>query len=195
MKRTIYSGLLSIGAVVTLSFTWVLGHDDKPQAQPGQTESQPAPDRAASRPQGEAMKADPAAAFAALIASVMSSKDAIEVELPQSPDLMQFVTKTPKGRYLVKQLTLTKGDEVRAVSIALHSPDDIFLIRGKEVANAFEGMYYVVDRSGWLRGAAFQEGKTVTEVPMGDVWQAYEGEKAFWVWLAGQMGGPAKAGR
>ncbi|HEY3305698.1 MAG TPA: hypothetical protein VGL70_19405 [Candidatus Binatia bacterium] len=197
--RQIYSALLSLG-VLTLSFTIVLGHDDTPQSKQGQKESRPdAPDTAASSSQGTSMKSDPAAAFAILVDSVMRGKNAVEVELadlPRYPDLFQFLTKPPNGRYVVKQLILTKDDEVRALSVALHPPHDIFLTRGKEVgAAAFEGMYYVVDRTGWLQGAAVREGKTITEVPMGDVWQGYEREKAFWIWLAEQIAGSSKAGR
>jgi hypothetical protein len=166
ITRRFHSVLLTI-AVVLSSATFALGEESSSEPHP-------------AAPKGTA-------AFAMLVVNVMSSKDVMEVELPLSPDLDLFLTRPANGRYVVKQLTVTKGDEVRGLSVALHAPDDIFLMRGKEVAGAFEGMYYVVDRTGWLRSAAFQEGKTITQVPIGDVWQAYETEKAFWIWMAGQI--------
>jgi hypothetical protein len=197
--RQIYSGLFSL-VVLTLSFAIVFAHDDKPQSKPDLKEPPPAaPDTAASSPQSPSMKSDPATVFAMLVDNLMRGKDAVEVELadlPQSADLFQFLTRPPNGRYVVKQLILTKDDEVRTLSVALHPPHDIFFIRGKEVgAAAFEGLYYVVDRTGWLRGAAFREGRTLTEVPLGDVWQGYEREKAFWTWLAEQIATSSKTGR
>jgi hypothetical protein len=199
MRKEIGLGLLALGMVV-LSSSLVLGHDDKPQSKQGLKESQPAAaETGPSSSQGTSIKSDPAAAFAALVDSVMKGKDAVELELadlPRYPDLFQFLTKPPNGPYRVKQIILTKDDEVRALSVALHPPHDIFLTRGKEVrAASFEGMYYVVDRTGWLQGAAVREGKTITEVPMGDVWQGYEREKAFWIWLSEQIASSSKAGR
>jgi hypothetical protein len=187
-RERIYSALISFSLLLS-AFSFVLAHDDdKPQTKQGELKaSPPAATTTTSDSQVPAIKPNPAAAFAAVVASVRTSKDAMEVELPPSAELNEFLTQPSSGRYMVRQLTVSKGDEVRALSVALHATDDIFLLRGKEVANAFEGMYYVVDRTGWLRGAAFQEGKTITQVPMGDVWQAYETEKAFWVWMAGQL--------
>ena len=197
-ERQIYWALLSLGALM-VSFTFVLGHDE-PQSKPGRQSSQPAaPKTTASDPQGASLKSDPAAAFTILFESVMRRKDAVELELadlPQYPDLFQFLTAPSNGRYVVKQLVFAKGDEVRALSVALHPPHDMFLTRGKEVgANAFEGIYYVIDRTGWLKGAAARQGKTIKEVSMGDAWQAYESEKAFWIWQAEQIAGSPQAGR
>jgi len=200
MKKEIASGLLAAGIAV-LCASLVLGHDDKPQTKQGLKKSKPAATQPApTDSQGTAIKPDPAAVFAALVDSVMKGKDAVELELedlPQQPGLFQFLTKPPNGRYLVKQLALAKDNEVRSLSVALHPPHDVFFIRGKEAGSpgAFEGMYYVVDRTGWLQGAAFREGKTITEVPMGDAWQAYEREKAFWLWFAGEIASSSKPGR
>ena len=197
MRRgQIHSSLLS-ACMLMLSFGFVLGHDE-PKPKPGKQGSQAAePNTAASDPQANSMKSDPAAAFAMLVETVMRGKDTIEIpELPQHPDLFQFLTAPPKGRYVVKQLAFTKGDEVRALSVAVHPPHDVYLTRGKEIGkNAFEGMYYVIDRTGWLKGAAARQGKTITEVPRGDAWAAYETEKAFWIWQAEQMAGAPGAGR
>jgi hypothetical protein len=177
--------LLFLGGLVP-SFNSTFGHDE-----PEGKAVQKAP--AAEAP---SLKADPAAAFAILARSVLNSKDATEVELPQAPDLFQFLSAAPGGRYVVRQLTFTNGDQVRAVSVALHPPHDMFLIRGKEVsADVFEGIYYVIDRTGWLKGAVGREGKTIKEVPLGDVWQAYETEKNFWLWQAEQISASSQSRR
>ena len=184
-RGQICSALVSL-CMTTLSFTFVLGHDE-PKSKPS---------RQASGAQGASLKSDPAAAFAMLVESVMRMKDTIEMaDLSQYPDLFQLLTAPPNGRYVVKQLTFTKGDEVRALNVALHPPHDIFLTRGREVGtNAFEGIYYVIDRTGWLKGAAARQGKTMSEILRGDAWQSYEGEKAFWIWQAEQMAGSPKPG-
>jgi hypothetical protein len=143
-------------------------------------------------------KPDPAERFALLVEGVLRGKEAVEMEfadLPQHPDLRQFLTAPPNGRYLVKQLTFSKGAEIRALSVALHSPHDTFFIRGKEAGDSFDGMYYIVDRSGFLQGAVAREGKTVAEVSRGDAWQAYEQEKAFWMWQAEQTTNSAEPAR
>lgn len=145
-----------------------------------------------------ASKPDHARRFALLVEHVLSGKDAVEIELadlPQHPELLEFITAPPNGRYLVKQLTFAKDDEIRALSVAVHSPHDTFLIRGTETGGVFSGMYYVVDHTGFFQGAAAREGKTVTEVSRGDVWQGYEQEKAFWMWQAEQITNPTEPAR
>lgn len=173
-RRQSYAALFSLG-LLTLCVTTAFGQEARDPA----------------------VELDPAAAFALLAKSVMQGNDAVEFELGDllHPDLFEILTQSPNGKYTVKQLTLAKDHEVRALSVALHPPHDIFLIRGKEVDAGFEGMYYIVDGTGWLEGAAFREGKTITQVPTGDAWQAYEREKAFWIWRAGQIRSSAEGER
>jgi hypothetical protein len=40
-----------------------------------------------------------------------------------------------------------------------------------------------------------REGKTIKEVPLGDVWQAYETEKNFWLWQAEQISASSQSRR
>jgi hypothetical protein len=133
---------------------------------------------------------DPAARFAALVERVLRDKDAAEVELGdllQQQSLRESLTVPRDRRYVVKQITFAKGNEIRAFAVAVHSPRDLFLIRGTETDGVFDGTYYVVDETGFLQGAAVSKGKTMTEVSRADVWQAYEQEKAFWIWQAERL--------
>lgn len=145
-----------------------------------------------------ASKSDPARSFARLAGRVLNGSDAVETELAElarHPELRELITASPDGRYRVKQLTLVKGDEIRALSVALHAPHDMFLIRGTETGGVFKGMYYVVDDTGFLQGAASRDGGTVSAVSRADVWQGYEQEKAFWMWQAEQIASPSDAPR